>query len=72
VVVRRDSKIKGNQVSEADFLKARETFKRAVEWKIKADQDILKLVKPIGFRQLEARILSLEFSTKVLSMQKEL
>lgn len=72
VVVRRDAKTKGNQVSEADFEKARETFTRAVEWKIKTDQEILKLVKPYGYRQLEARKLSLEFATQVLTMQQKL
>lgn len=71
-VVRRDTRIRGNTVNEADYLKARETFRRSVEWKILAEQEILKKVKPIGYRQSEKVKDLMDFSVKVLALQKEL
>jgi hypothetical protein len=71
-VVRSDLRVRGQSVSEADFLKARETFCRSVEWKILAEQEILKKAKPLGFRQREKTMYLMEYSVKVLTLQKEL
>lgn len=72
VVVRRDVRVRSMSVSEADYDKAYDKFKRAVEWKILADQETLKKAKVIGFRQMEGQKLALGFSTQVLALQKEL
>lgn len=65
VVVRRDVKIKRRSVSEADYQTALAKFKRAIDWKIKNDQEALNKTKPIGFRQTEKRKLAMEFGDKV-------
>lgn len=72
IVVRHDTRVKGHGVAEADYDKARATFCRAIEWKILADQEILKKSKPVGYRQAEARKLCMDFSQKVLVLQKDL
>lgn len=72
VVVRRDVKVRRRGVAQADYDKAYEAMKRAVEWKILADQENLKKAKPVGLRQLEARNEGLEFCPKVLLLHKEL
>ena len=71
-VVRSDSRVRGNSVNQADFDKARETFCRSVEWKIHAEQEILKKAKPIGFRQAEKVRDLKDFSNLVLDLQKQL
>lgn len=71
-IVRSDSRVRGNTVNEADWVKARETFCRSVEWKILADKEILKRAKPIGFRQIQKVKDLLEFSDRVLALQREL
>lgn len=72
VVVRTDAKVKGNGVSQHDYEKAYQTFRRSVEWKIIADQETLKRVKPLGYRQIDTCKLLMNFSTQVLTLQKEL
>lgn len=70
--LRRDVRIRSMNVAQADYDKAFERFKRAVEWKILADQEILTKAKVIGYRQAEARNFGLSFSAQVLSLSKEL
>jgi hypothetical protein len=72
VVVRRDTKIKGLSVAQADYDKARTTFVRAVEWKILADKEALEKVTAIGYLQTQTRKYSMEFSVVLIKLAKEL
>lgn len=72
VVVRRDTRIKGLSVAQADYDKAYATFKRSIEWKILADKEALEKVSAIGYMQNETRKLSIDFSGQLLQLSKEL
>jgi hypothetical protein len=72
VVVRSDVRERSKSVSQADYEAARNRFKRAVEWKIQSDQKTLDTVKPIGYRQNEARKLAVDFGGEVLNLSKKL
>lgn len=72
VLVRRDVRVRSKTVSEADFVKALDRFLRGVEWKVLADQELLKKVKPIGYLQREQLKLALSFSVQVMDLIKNL
>ena len=72
VVLRRDTKIKGNSVAQADYDKAYNTFKRAIEWKILADKEALEKVNAIGYLQTQSRKLSMDFSGQLIKLTEEL
>lgn len=72
VTVRRDVRVRKMGVSQADYEKEYEKFKRAVEWKILADQESIKKAKVIGYRQMEAQKRVMDFSAQVLALSKEL
>ncbi len=72
IVVRRDANAKDQDLGDPDYIKAREKFIRGIEWKILTDQDTLKRLKPIGFRQKRHRAASLDFTAKVLKLSKSL
>jgi Trypsin-like peptidase domain len=54
VVVGRTSKIKGKNVSEGDYNKAKQTFIRALESRVLAAKDVVDKTSPLGYRQIEA------------------
>ena len=68
VVVRRDVKVRRKSVSEADYQAAFAKFKRAIDWKIKNDQEALNKTKAVGFRQVEKRNAAIDFGGKVGSL----
>jgi len=72
VTVRRDVRVRSMGVSQADYDNAYEKLKRSVEWKILADQESLKKANVIGYRQVEAQKMVLDFSAQVLALSKEL
>lgn len=72
VVVRRDSRVKGLNVAESDYVRAREAFQRAVEWKILADKEVIERSKPVGYLQTAKAKNLLDFASKVLTLHKEL
>ena len=72
VRVRSDTRIKKVAVSDVDYQRARTRFMRAIEWKILADQEALKKLKPIGYRQNVTIKLCVGFSNNVLTLHKEL
>jgi hypothetical protein len=72
VVVRRDSKVKGFSVSDADYEKARALFLREIEWKILAEQKLLNDLQPAGFRQIQTKDSLIEYSKNLLIDYKEL
>lgn len=72
VVMRRNSQIKGFSVSEADHEKARQLFRREIEWKILAEQKILIDLAPAGYLQIHERDMLIEISKKLLILHKDL
>lgn len=61
---------RGQSIAQADYDKARATFCRSVEWKIKSDQEALVRVKPLGYRQIKKTKVLLGVSKKALELQQ--
>jgi hypothetical protein len=68
VIVRRDVKVKSMSVAQADYDAAYARFKRAIDWKIKSDQEALLKSKPLGYLQTENKKFAVDFSDKVIQL----
>jgi hypothetical protein len=70
-ILRQDVRKKGIGIPQVEYDKAYQKLKRSLEWKILADQEILKRAKPIGYMQINEQKMLMTFSDQVLSITKK-